>query len=104
MASEEVGRALEVPSRVTNWAGVASEGEGDGETERWAGTSALLYTFWEPEMCRAGQRVLLTITGPGPSIFHFSFFYDDLQNTSENFYLSVGGWGLIGGLGVWGGV
>ena len=23
--------------------------------------------FWEPKMCTAGQRVLLTITGPGPS-------------------------------------
>ena len=28
---------------------------------------ALLYTFREPEMCTAGQRVLLTTTGPGPS-------------------------------------
>ena len=32
--------------------------------------SALLYTFWEPKMCTAGQRVLLTITGPGPSFFY----------------------------------
>ena len=30
---------------------------------------ALVYTFREPEMCTAGQRVLLTITGPGPSFF-----------------------------------
>ena len=26
-------------------------------------------TFWDPEMCTAGQRVLRTITGPGPSYF-----------------------------------
>jgi len=31
--------------------------------------SALLYILWEPEMCTAEQRVLLTITGPGPSFF-----------------------------------
>ena len=28
-------------------------------------TLALLYTFWEHEMCKAGQRVLLTIIFPG---------------------------------------
>ena len=32
--------------------------------------SALLYTFWEPEMCTAGQRALLTITGPVSSFFY----------------------------------
>ena len=70
MASEEQGRALEGPRRVSNWVGVASEGEGDGETEGWAGTSALLYTFWESEICTAAQKVLLTITGPDLSFFH----------------------------------
>ncbi len=29
--------------------------------------SALQYTFWEAEMCTAGQKVLLTITDPGLS-------------------------------------
>ena len=27
--------------------------------------SALLCTFWEPEMCTSGERLLQIITGPG---------------------------------------
>ena len=33
--------------------------------------SALLSTFWNTEICRAGHKVFLTIFGPGPS---FSIF------------------------------
>ena len=32
---------------------------------------ALPYTFWESKMCTAGQRALLTITGPGPSFLKY---------------------------------
>ena len=32
--------------------------------------SALPYTFWEPKMCKAGQRVLLPIAGRGPYFFN----------------------------------
>ena len=32
--------------------------------------SALLDTYWEHKICTAGQRVMLTITGPGPSFYH----------------------------------
>ena len=33
-------------------------------------TFSLLYTFKVAKMCTAGQRVLRTITGPGPSYFY----------------------------------
>ena len=32
-------------------------------------STPLLYTFWEPKMWTGRQRVLLTITGLGPSFF-----------------------------------
>ena len=46
-----------VLKRVTEWRPLRCKAE----------AGPLLYTFWEPEMCTAGQSVLLTITGPGPS-------------------------------------
>ncbi len=41
------------------------EVEGEEEEEREEGKGGP-----GPKMCTAGQRVLLTITGPGPSFFY----------------------------------
>ena len=46
---------------------VKKDGPGPVMVSDSAIPSALQYTFWEPELCTEGQRVLLTITGPGPS-------------------------------------
>ena len=33
--------------------------------------SAMPYTFWEPKMTAAVQKVALTFTGPGPSFLKY---------------------------------
>ena len=54
-----------------------------------------LYTFWEPKIRAAGQRVLLTITGPVLKFMPGSRPAGDdvLENRGGNFPLSVGGRG-----------
>ena len=42
--------------------------------QKWSAIpSALLYTFWEIEICTTGRRVLLTLADPGLSLFHTLF-------------------------------
>ena len=53
----------------------------------------------------AGQRVLLTITGPGPSFFHTKIYIGQRtrsHRTVGNFCLSVGGRGSLRGDRAWG--
>ena len=55
------------------WTDGRTDGTMDGRTDGWTDgqtnrrTNGRTDPLIEPKMCTAGQRVLLTITGPGPS-------------------------------------
>ena len=65
-----------------------------------------VYRPWEPKMYTAGQRILLTIIGPGPSFFYTKIYAGQQTRRGqcpiehgENFHPPVGGWGRGRGAG-----